>query len=200
MKCTVALPLRRAQGCREHAHIWQADGIRTNRPVAARTAPACTPDDRTRLRSTAPARPTRYSPPARTRRRPMEYQLFSAGHLYCMAYASSTRRVHARTLEQRLILASAFHSARPPSIRHSPAYHPSRAHAPNLSDRKSLPPTTSTRHQPVATFALAFTFTSSPSHSPHAPPFLERPKPEARARLRTGVPAGRTRTLYSIPR
>ncbi|KAI0629202.1 hypothetical protein C8Q77DRAFT_312561 [Trametes polyzona] len=41
-------------------------------------------------------------------------------------------------------------------------------------------------------------------HSPHAPPFLELPKPAPRARPHANegpeVPAGRTRTLYSIPR
>lgn len=119
-----------------------------SRPVATRTAPACTPDDRTRLRSTAPA------PVPRAIRLLRAHESETSDGTPVILGRAPIRRTNppvagrqgSRT-QQRLILASAFHSARPPSIRHQLPCLPSRAHASHLGDRKSLPPTTSMRHQ-----------------------------------------------------
>ncbi|KAL1943142.1 hypothetical protein VTO73DRAFT_4813 [Trametes versicolor] len=202
-KCTVAFPLRRAQGCRGHAHIWQADGMRTlSRPVATRTAPACTPDDRTRLRSTAPAPVPRAIRLLRTHEsetsdgKPVILGRAPIRRTNPPVAGSQGSRTHATASDSRICICVPF---RPPTLYPPPAA--------LLTISRPCPP--SGRSQIAAThdvnapsaFALAFTFTSRcTTYSPHAPPFLERAKPEARARLRTGVPASRTRTLYSIPR
>lgn len=173
-----------------------------SRPVATRTAPACTPDDRTRLRSTAPA------PVPRAIRLLRAHESETSDGIPVILGRAPIRRTnppvagsqgsrtHATASDSRICICVPF---RPPTLYPPPAA--------LLTISRPCPP--SGRSQIAAThdvnapsaFALAFTFTSRrTTHSPHAPPFLERAKPEARARLRTGVPASRTRTLYSIPR